>query len=87
MTYKVTFTKHALKQLKKLDRYTSRSIYEWIMKHLEGTDDPRRYGKCLTTNRSGEWYYLNGNCRVLANILDDKIVIEVFAVGHRRDIY
>lgn len=85
--YHVTFTKQALKQLKKLDRFTQSSIYQWLMNNLEGTDNPRIHGKGLTANHSGEWRYRVGDYRILANIVDDEIVIEVFAVGHRRDIY
>ena len=85
--YHVTFTKLALKQLKKLDRFTQSTIYQWLMNNLEGTDNPRIHGKGLTANHSGEWRYRVGDYRILANIVDDEIVIEVFAVGHRRDIY
>lgn len=85
--YHVTFTKQALKQLKKLDRFTQSTIYQWLMNNLEGTDNPRIHGKGLTANHSGEWRYRVGDYRILANIVDDEIVIEVFAVGHRRDIY
>lgn len=85
--YHVTFTKQALKELKKLDRFTQSTIYQWLMNNLEGTDNPRIHGKGLTANHSGEWRYRVGDYRILANIVDDEIVIEVFAVGHRRDIY
>ncbi|KXT77495.1 RelE/StbE replicon stabilization toxin [Streptococcus sp. DD11] len=87
MSYKVIYTKKALKQLKKLDTYTRTSILTWIDSHLQGTDNPRQHGKSLTANRVGEWRYRVGNYRILAHILDDEIVIEVFAVGHRRDVY
>lgn len=85
--YHVTFTKQTLKQLKKLDRFTQSTIYQWLMNNLEGTDNPRIHGKGLTANHSGEWRYRVGDYRILANIVDDEIVIEVFAVGHLRDIY
>lgn len=87
MSYKVIYTKKALKQLKKLDAFTRSSILFWIDKHLQGTHDPRQHGKGLTANRSGEWRYRVGDYRILANIFEDEIVIEVFSVGHRRDIY
>ena len=51
------------------------------------TANPRQHGKGLTANRSGEWRYRVGNYRILAHIKEDEIVIEVFAVGHRREIY
>lgn len=87
MSYHVTYTKKAVKQLKKLDAFTRTSILQWIDKNLEGCIDPRIHGKGLTANRSGEWRYRVGNYRILANIVDNEVVIEVFAIGHRRDIY
>ncbi|CUW10696.1 RelE/StbE replicon stabilization toxin [Leuconostoc gelidum subsp. gasicomitatum] len=85
--YHVTFTKQALKQLKKLDKFTQSTIYQWIVNNLDGTDNPRLHGKGLTANHSGQWRYRVGDYRVLANIIDDEIVIEIFTIGHRRDIY
>ena len=87
MIYRVEFTKEALKQLKKLDKYTAVFILAWIRKNLEGCTDPRKYGKGLVSNRSGQWRYRIGDYRLIANIQDDKIIILILAVGHRRDIY
>ncbi|WP_415153300.1 type II toxin-antitoxin system RelE family toxin [Leuconostoc gelidum] len=87
MMYNVTFTKQALKQLKKLDKFTQSTIYQWIVNNLDGTDNPRLHGKGLTANHSGQWRYRVGDYRVLANIIEDQIVIEIFTIGHRRDIY
>ncbi|HFU1089722.1 TPA: type II toxin-antitoxin system RelE/ParE family toxin [Streptococcus suis] len=87
MSYKVRLTPKANKQLRKLDAYTRNTILTWIKKNLYQTDNPRLHGKGLTANRSGEWRYRIGNYRILANIYDDEIVIEVFAIGHRRDSY
>ncbi|WP_349533739.1 type II toxin-antitoxin system RelE family toxin [Leuconostoc citreum] len=85
--YRVRFTKQAIKQLKKLDRFTQSTIYQWLERNLEYTDNPRLHGKGLTANHSGEWRYRVGDYRILANIIDDEIIIEIFAIGHRRDIY
>lgn len=54
---------------------------------LEGTQDPYRHGKALTANRSGEWRYRVGSYRILCRIQDELLLIEVFAVGHRRVVY
>ena len=87
MTYHTVFTKAALKELKKLDRQTAAMITGWVRKNLEGCDDPRRHGKGLTANRSGQWRYRVGDYRLLADIQDDKIVILILNVGHRSEIY
>ena len=87
MNYKVEFTSHALKDLKKLDRHTAALILGWIRKNLENYENPRLHGKGLSANRSCEWRYRVGDCRILAKIDDNKIIILVLNVGHRRDIY
>lgn len=85
--YAVEFTKDALRQLKKLDPYTSAMILAWIRKNLEGCENPRQHGKGLTANRSGQWRYRVGDYRILAEIQDARIVILVLNVGHRRSVY
>lgn len=85
--YHVEFVKSAIKQLKKLDKPTAALIIGWIRKNLEGCDNPRIHGKGLTANRSGQWRYRVGDYRIIAEIDDDKIVILVLNIGHRRDIY
>ncbi|MDO4537162.1 MAG: type II toxin-antitoxin system RelE/ParE family toxin [Coriobacteriales bacterium] len=87
MAYRVQYSKAALKQLKKMDRFDARLIVSWIGEHLEGCENPRIYGKGLTANRSGEWRYRVGNYRILCVIEDDLLVIEVFSIGHRKNVY
>ena len=87
MKYSVEYTKTAIKALKKLDKYTQTLILGWIEKNLIGCEDPRAIEKGLTANRSGQWRYRIGDYRLITEIYDDKIVILVLNVGHRRDIY
>lgn len=87
MKYTVTFTKEALEQLKKMDKASAALILGWIRKNLEGCDNPRIHGKGLTANRSGQWRYRVGDYRIIAEIYDDKVVILVLNIGHRRDVY
>lgn len=87
MPYHVEYTKAALRQLKKMDRFDARLILSWIEKNLEGCEDPFSKGKGLTADRSGEWRYRVGDYRILCTIERDVLVIEVFSIGHRRDVY
>ena len=87
MAYRVEYSKAALKQLKKMDRFDARLIVSWIGKHLEGCDDPRAQGKGLAGDRSGEWRYRVGNYRILCTIQDAVLVIEIFSIGHRSEVY
>ena len=87
MSYQVEYTAQAIRELKKLDGFTKRMIKAWIEKNLVGCEDPRQHGKALSANRSGQWRYRIGDYRLLAEIQDDKIIILIFAVGHRSKVY
>lgn len=85
--YRVEYSKDALKTLKKLDRPTARLILSWVEKNLSGTSDPRQHGKPLTGDLAGIWRYRIGDYRLLAKIEDDKLIIFLLEVGHRKQIY
>ena len=87
MSYNVQYSKQAIKELKKLDRFTRQMIYSWIDKNLSDCEDPRQHGKALTANRKGQWRYRIGDYRLICDIQDDKLVILALTVGHRREIY
>ena len=87
MTYKVEYTEQAIKKLKKIDKHTQFFILAWIEKNLVDCENPRQHGKGLTANRSGEWRYRVGDYRIIAEIEDDKVIILVLTVRHRREVY
>ena len=86
MSFHVEHTRKAVSQLKKTDCLTARLVLSWIENNLEGCMDPYRLGKGLTADCSGEWRYRVGNYRILCLIQNDRLIIEVFSIGHRKDI-
>ena len=87
MKYTVEYTQQALRDLRKLDKQTRTFILSWIEKNLVNCENPRQHGKGLTANRSGQWRYRVGDYRLIADIQDDKVVILLLHIGHRRDVY
>lgn len=87
MKWKVEFNPSAQKELGHLDRYTQRLIASWIDKHLNGCENPRATGKPLSANLAGYWRYRIGDCRMICKIEDERIVVIVIRIGHRREIY
>ena len=85
--YRVEATARFNREFKKLDRYTQRMIKSWIVKNLEGCENPRQQGKGLTANRRGQWRYRIGDYRVICEIQDREVVVLVLEIGHRREIY
>jgi mRNA interferase RelE/StbE len=87
MSYHVQYEKSVQKQLRKMDAYTRTLILRWIDKNLENCDNPRIFGKGLVENHSGEWRYRIGDYRVLAEIKDEIVAIQIIKIGHRKDVY
>ncbi len=87
MMYQVEYLPSVYKTLEKMDKFTKRIILEWIEKNLVGCSNPRLHGKALSANRAGQWRYRVGDYRILAKIEDNKLIILVIAIGHRKEIY
>lgn len=87
MAYQVKLSNIALKNLKKIDKKQASLILGYIRKNLEGCENPRALGKPLVGNQKGIWRYRVGSYRILAEIKDSEIIIEIIEIGHRRNIY
>ncbi|MBT2571811.1 type II toxin-antitoxin system RelE/ParE family toxin [Planococcus sp. ISL-110] len=85
--YDVHFSDVALKKLKKMNRYQASLLIGWIEKNLQDSSDSQTQGKALIANHKGKWRYRVGDYRILALIEDEKIIITIIDVGHRKDIY
>lgn len=87
MSYKVEYSKVAEKQIKKLDNYTKVMLLNWITKNIVDCENPRSHGKARKGNLKNQWRYRVGNYRILCDIEDDRLLILVINVGHRKEIY
>ena len=85
--YTVEYSQSVQKTFRKMDPGIRTLILKWIDKNLEGAPDPRAHGKALSGNLSGLWRYRVGTYRLIAEILDDRLVILMLEVGHRSEIY
>ncbi|QTQ15772.1 type II toxin-antitoxin system RelE family toxin [Treponema parvum] len=82
----VEFSETAFKILKKLDGSIQKQILKYVHE-LKGLKDPRTRGKRLKSNLAGLWRYRIGDYRMICEIKDDKLLITVLRIGHRREIY
>ncbi|NJN46254.1 MAG: type II toxin-antitoxin system RelE/ParE family toxin [Candidatus Competibacteraceae bacterium] len=87
MTWTVEFDDAAAKELHKLDRQVQQEILRYLRERIATAEDPRRFGKPLSRDLLGLWRYRVRNYRIICNIEDDKLVVLVLRVGHRKDIY
>lgn len=83
----LVFSKKADKQLAKMDVGVRRIIVAWLLKNIDGCDNPRIHGKGLTGNLSGAWRYRVGDYRILCEIREQELVVLALGIGHRREVY
>lgn len=81
--YRVIFNPSAEKEFGKLDKPVQSRIFKAIAK-LE--DDPRP-ANCKKLKGSPNWRIRVGDFRVVYEIIDDTIQINVVKIGHRKDVY
>ena len=81
--YTVYLSKNAQKQLNKLSDNIARPIIEAIS-GLEQNPRPIRYKKL----KGRDGYRIRvANYRIIYEIIDQKLIVEVITLGHRKDIY
>ena len=81
--YRIDIKKSAVKEISKL----LKKDLKRILKEIESlANNPRPFGAIKLSG--DEKYRLRaGNYRILYQIFDDKLVIIVVKVGHRKDVY
>lgn len=83
MSYKIEFSRSALKQIKKLSSKIQSQIAQKIQ---ELSKNPRDFGsKKLVT--VGSYRVKIGDYRIIYDINDKLITILIIRIGHRKDIY
>lgn len=88
MAWKVELSAEADRELKKLDAQHARRILKFLHERVANLDDPRAIGEALQSSALGEfWRYRVGPYRLICTIQDDRLVVLVLRVGHRKEIY
>ena len=72
---------------KKLDKSVRKRIVNYLEERVLVDENPYKVGKPLKGNKSGLWRYRVGDYRILCQIEENRLVVLVVAVGHRKDIY
>lgn len=83
---KIVFSPQAEKQFLKLDKPIQRQIQKFVLE-LQKLSNPRARGKVLVGNLAHLWRYRVGDYRLICDIQDEKILITVLRLGHRKVIY
>ena len=88
MARKIEVSAGADRELSKLDPQHTKRILDFLRGRVAKLDNPRSIGRALQGSRLGEfWKYRVGDFRVICKIEDDRVVVLVLRVGHRKEIY
>jgi mRNA interferase RelE/StbE len=88
MAYRVELSDEVVRELGKLDRLQARRILKFLHERVAKLEDPRSIGKALHGSQLGEfWKYRVGDYRLICKIEDDRLIVLVLRVGHRKEIY
>lgn len=81
--YRIEFRRNAIKELRRLSRQDQRRIADAIDQLAK---NPRPPGSTHLRNRDG-WRIRVGTYRVLYIIEDERLLVLVIKIGHRREVY
>jgi mRNA interferase RelE/StbE len=88
MAYSVELSEGVDRELDKLDAQHRQRILKFLNERVAKLDNPRSVGQALRGSRLGEfWKYRVGDYRLICRIEDDRLLVLVLRLGHRREIY
>jgi mRNA interferase RelE/StbE len=88
MPWKVELSAEAEPDLRKLDVQHARRILKFLQERVAKLEDPRSIGGALQGSHLGEfWRYRIGPHRLICKIEDNRLIVLVLRVGHRKEIY
>ncbi len=87
MAWTISYTASAKQSLKKLDKQIARRIIDYLDERVSTSDNPRSTGKALTGPLGSFWRYRVGDYRVICDIQDDRVIVLVVQIAHRKNTY
>jgi mRNA interferase RelE/StbE len=87
LAWTVEFLLTAQQQIRKFDRTTQQRITSYFRERIMPAEDPRLLGKPLHGDKGGLWRFRIGDYRAICKIEEERLVVAVLEVGHRREIY
>jgi len=88
MAWSVELSQPAVREIAKLDTQHRRRILKFLQERVAKLENPRSIGKALRGSQLGEfWKYRVGDYRLICKLEDDRPLVLVLRVGHRRETY
>jgi mRNA interferase RelE/StbE len=87
LAWRIEYEDRAVKALDRLDPHNREQIIRYLDTKVLSAQNPRQFGKALQGSMKGLWRYRVGDYRIVCQIRDDRLIVLVVAVGHRRLVY
>jgi mRNA interferase RelE/StbE len=87
LAWTIEVSSGAERQLRKLDRATSKRLVDYLKRLVADNSDPRQRGKALRGPLTGLWRYRVGDYRLVCELIDERLVVLVVRLGHRSTVY
>jgi mRNA interferase RelE/StbE len=88
MAWRIEYSKDADKEIAKLDKPIAQRIIRFMGSRVAKLENPRSIGQALAGSTLGNfWKYRVGDYRIIADIQDGKLIVQVVRVGNRREVY
>jgi mRNA interferase RelE/StbE len=85
VTWQIEWDDRARKELRSLDFSIQKKILSYLRERV--TDNPQNFGRGLVGDKSGLWRYRVEDYRIVCRLEENRLVVLVLAVGHRKEIY
>ena len=84
----IELTAAARKNLEKIGHSDGKRIRKFLTDRLTSSTDPRQHGKALSGKEfEGLWRYRVGDYRIICELQDNRLVVLIIEIGHRREVY
>jgi mRNA interferase RelE/StbE len=88
MAHQIELSAQVGRELGRLDPQQTKRILKFLHERVARLDNPRSIGQALQGSKLGEfWKHRVGDYRLICKIEDDRLLILVLRVGHRREVY
>jgi addiction module toxin, RelE/StbE family len=88
VAWTIDYDRNVRKAIEKLDHVIRKRIRTFLHERVALLDDPRTLGRALEGQQFNRfWRYRVGDYRIICDIQDNRLIVLVIEVGHRREVY
>ena len=88
MAWRIEYSKDAEKEIARLDLQIAQRIIRFMGSRVAKLENPRSIGQALAGSTLGDyWKYRVGDYRIIVDIQDARVCVQVVRIGNRREVY